>query len=460
MNTMYKKFALLVLPLAISGCFSLNPDYTRPEGVVPAQLPTTGIYGQNQPGAITQEQLYWNTYILNPKLKEIVKSSLNNNKDLRIAMANIESAKAQYGITKSDRIPTLNGSISGSRNRGAGGISEGYEANFGISSFEIDAFGRVNSLSSAALESFLSTKEARRVTELSIISETMKAYFNIGLAKSYLAIAKKTETATYDSLQIISKRVAVGVANAKDLSDVESVYFRAQSDVFNYQTQVEQSINALAVLVGSNVDEKLLPEGIVELTDGIKDLNIAVESDVLYQRPDVLMAEHQLLAANANIGAARAAFFPRITLTTSAGVASSDLTSLFSNTFRVWNFSPSINIPIFDYGRTVNNLKYSEAQKDKYVATYEKTVQTAFREVSDVLARKGTIDNQITSYGKFVNANRNSFDLATKSYDAGVSDYLSVLTAQNNLYDAEKSSLSLMKEKFDNKVDLYKVIGF
>lgn len=457
---MYKKFALLVLPLAISGCFSLNPDYTRPEGVVPTQLPTTGIYGQNQPGAITQEQLYWDTYIVNPKLKAIVKSSLDNNKDLKIAMANIDAAKAQYGVTKSDRLPTVNAGLNGSRSRGATGISEGYEAQFGISSFEIDAFGRVNSLSSAALESFLSTKEARRVTELSVISETMKAYFNIALAKSYLAIAKKTETSTYDSLQIIKKRVDVGVANSKDLSDVESIYFKAQSDVFNYQTQVEQSINALGVLVGSNLDDKLLPESIFELTDGIKDLNIAVESDVLYQRPDVLMAEHQLLAANANIGAARAAFFPRITLTTSAGVASSDLTSLFSNTFRVWNFAPSINIPIFDYGRTVGNLKYSEAQKEKYVATYEKTVQTAFREVSDVLARKGTIDNQITSYGKFVNANRNSFDLATKSYDAGVSDYLSVLTAQNNLYDAEKSSLSLAKEKFDNKVDLYKVIGF
>jgi multidrug efflux system outer membrane protein len=460
MNTMYKKFALLVLPLAISGCFSLNPDYTRPEGVVPAQLPTTGIYGQNQPGAITQEQLYWDTYIVNPKLKAIVKSSLDNNKDLRIAMANIDAAKAQYGITKSDRLPTINAGVNGSRSRGAAGISEGYEAQFGISSFEIDAFGRVNSLSSAALESFLSTKEARRVTELSVISETMKAYFNIALAKSHLAIAKKTETSTYGSLQIIKKRVDVGVANAKDLSDVESIYFKAQSDVFNYQTQVEQSINALGVLVGSNVDDKLLPDNIFELTNSVKDLNIAVESDILYQRPDVLMAEHQLLSANANIGAARAAFFPRITLTTSAGVASSDLTSLFSNTFRTWNFAPSISIPIFDYGRNKNNLKYSEAQKDKYVATYEKTVQTAFREVADVLARKGTIDNQITSYGKFVNANKNSFDLATKSYDAGVSDYLSVLTAQNNLYDAEKSSLSLMQEKFNNKVDLYKVIGF
>lgn len=457
---MYKKFALLVLPLAISGCFSLNPDYKRPEGVVPTQLPTTGIYGQNQPGAITQEQLYWDTYIVNQKLKAIVKISLDNNKDLKIAMANIDAAKAQYGITKSDRLPTLNAGVNGSRSRGAAGISEGYEAQFGISSFEIDAFGRVNSLSSAALESFLSTKEARRVTELSVISETMKAYFNIALAKSHLAIAKKTETSTSDSLQIIKKRVDVGVANAKDLSDVESIYFKAQSDVFNYQTQVEQSINALGVLVGSNVDEKLLPDNIFELTNSVKDLNIAVESDILYQRPDVLMAEHQLLSANANIGAARAAFFPRITLTTSAGVASSDLTSLFSNTFRTWNFSPSISIPIFDYGRNKNNLKYSEAQKDKYVATYEKTVQTAFREVADVLARKGTIDNQIISYDKFVNANKNSFDLATKSYDAGVSDYLSVLTAQNNLYDAEKSSLSLMQEKFNNKVDLYKVIGF
>lgn len=457
---MYKKFTLLILPLVITGCMSLDPDYSRPVGSVPSQLPTTGIYGQNQPGAITQEQLYFDTYITNPKLKEMVRNSLVNNKDLKIAMANINAARAQYGVTQSDRLPTVNAGLSGSRSRTQLGVSEGYEANLGISSFEIDAFGRVNSLTSAALESFLSTQEARKVTELSVIAETMKAYFNIGLAKSHLAIAQKTEKSTYDSLQIISKRVDVGVANAKDLSDVESVYFRAQSDVFNYQTQVEQSINALSVLVGSNIDAKLLPDSIFELDNSIKDLNIAVQSDVLYQRPDVLMAEHQLLAANANIGAARAAFFPRITLTTSAGVASSDLSSLFNNTFRVWNFAPSVSIPIFDYGRNKSNLEYSEAQKDKYVSTYEKTVQTAFREVADVLARKGTIDNQINSYNKFVLANRNSFDLATKSYDAGVSDYLSVLTAQNNLYDAEKSALSLEQEKFNNKVDLYKVIGF
>lgn len=389
-----------------------------------------------------------------------MKKGIRYNKDLRIALANIEAAIAQYGITKSDRLPTINAGISGIKGRTVNGISESYQADFGISSFEIDLFGRVQSLSTSALESFLATQEAKRTTELTIISETSKAYYNIALAKSQLKIAQKTELSTYESWNVINKRVEAGVANSKDLSDIESTYYKAKSDVYAYKTQVEQSINALNALVGQSVSKELLPNGVDELEYSIKDINLSVDSQILYKRPDVLSAEHQLLAANANIGAARAAFFPRITLTTSKGIASPELSSLFRDNINVWNFSPSISLPIFDYGRNKANLNYSKAELDKYVATYEKAVQNAFKEVSDELARKGTIDDQLNAYSKFVNATKNSFDIATKSYDAGVSDYLQVLTAQNNLYDAERSILSINKEKFDNKINLYKVIGY
>jgi len=455
-----KKFSLLLLPLAISGCISLDPDYKQPTGAVPDALPSTGIYTNTKNTPIVQADLYWNNYIVDQRLKTVIGSSLMNNKDLRIAVANIESAKAQYGITKSSRLPTLSAGLAGNKGRTINGITENYQADFGVSSFELDFFGRVKSLSDSALESFLATQESQRATELLVISETAKAYAAVALSRSQLFIAQKTESSSLESLGLISKRVEYGVANSKDLSDVESIYYRAKSDVYNYQTQVEQSINALTLLVGSPVSEDLLPKNLSELNGSLKSINVAVTSDVLYKRPDVLSAEHQLLAANANIGAARAAFFPRITLTTSKGIASSQLSSLFSNSTNVWSFAPSLSLPIFDYGNNKSNLDYSKAQKDKYIATYEKAIQTAFREVADELARKGTINEQIDAYSKYVGATRNSFELATKSYEVGVSDYLAVLTAQNTLYDAETSALLLDKEKYDNLINLYKVIGF
>lgn len=457
---MKNKFVMLLLPLAISGCISLDPELKQNKGIVPDSLPNHGIYEKTVTDTVNHEELHWNNYVTNEKMKNVINLSLANNKDLRIALANINAAKAQYGISKADRLPSVNAGISGSKGRTINGMTENYQADFGISSFELDLFGRVQSLTTSALESFLATQEAQRTTELTVISETAKLYYNVALAKSQLQIAQKTELTTYESWNVINKRVQVGVANSKDLSDVESTYYKAKSDVYAYKTQLEQSINALNALVGQSVQADLLPTGVTELDDSVKDITIAVSSDVLYQRPDVLSIEHQLKAANANIGAARAAFFPRITLTTSKGIASSELSSLFRNNIDVWNFSPSLSLPIFDYGRNKASLEYSKAQLDKYVATYEQTVQNAFKEVSDELARKGTIDDQLNAYSKFVNATKNSYEIATKSYDAGVSDYLQVLTAQNSLYDAERSILAINKEKFDNKINLYKVIGY
>ena len=455
-----KKFTLLILPLIISGCISLNPDYQRPTGMIPEQVTQTGGDTSNEK-SLPIENPDWQQYVSYSPLKTVIETSLTNNKDLKIALANIASAKAQYGITDSNRLPTINVGVSGSKGRNVNGlINESYQADIGLSSFEIDVFGRVKSLSDSALESFLATQATQRATELMIVSETSKAYFNIALAKSQLNIAQQTEKTTAESLEIISKRVQYGVANEKDLSDVQSVYYRAKSDVFNYKTQVEQSINALNLIVGSVVNPALLPDNLTQLKNSIHDVNVVINSDVLYNRPDVIAVEHQLLAANANIGAARAAFFPRISLTTSQGIASPELSNLFSNHVNVWNFAPSISLPIFDYGYNKSNLEYSKAQKDKYIATYEKTVQTAFSEVADVLARKGTIDDQILNYSKFVDATQNSLSLAQKSYDVGVSDYLQVLTAQNTLYDAQKSELLLTKEKYDNLIALYKVIGY
>lgn len=452
------KLLTAMIPVLLAGC-SLAPKYEKKEGVIPTNFPTEGIYSNNQYEHINSEQLEWKIYITNEKLKKVIKTSLENNKDLRIALANIESARAQYNISNTDRIPMINGNISGNKTKLENGYSQNYQAGIGLSSFEIDAFGRVKSLNDAALSNFLSTKEAQKTTRLVVVSEVAKTYFSIALAKNNLEIAKKTEEASRKSLELIKKRVEHGISTAKDQSDSESILYLAQADVFNYQTQIEQGINALNFLVGSQIDPSLYPDSIASLKNSIKDINIPIESSILFNRPDVLSSEHQLLAANANIGAARAAFFPRITLTTSLGVASQDLNNLFSDNFRTWSFIPTISIPIFDVARNKANLKYSEAQKDKMLATYEKTVQNAFRETSDTLARKSTINSQIETFYKYVGANQTSYDLATKMFDAGVKDYLSVLTAQTNLYNAQRNVLNLEQEKFNNLIDLYKVIG-
>lgn len=460
---MNKKIALAILPAALfmTGCVSMAPKYEKSVNMVPIQFNTDGIYAHNKTGEINQEQLLWSNYINNENLKKIIETALINNKDLKIAAANIEAAKAQYGISQMDRLPMINGDISGARTRGQTGITEGYQASLGLAAFELDLFGRVKSLSDVALNSFLATNEAKKATELSVVSETAKAYYNLALAKSQLEIAQKTKVATEESLNIMKLRVEHGIATAKDKKDLESIYYLAQSDVLNYETQVAKSVNALKFLVGSDLDLNLLPNNIEELNEAIKDINVSVSSDILFKRPDVMAAEYQLLAANANIGAARAAFFPRISLTTNVGVASSELSSLFSNdNFKAWTFSPNIGIPIFDIAKNKANLKISEAQKEKMIAAYEKTVQQSFREVNDVLARKSTINSQIDFFNLHVQSNKDRLDLATKSYDAGVKGYLDVLNARTDLYKAELAAINLQKEKFYNFIDLYKVIGY
>lgn len=459
---MKQKFTLATLPVILTmvGCTSMAPEYERTQNAIPKEFHSTGIYSNNATAPQnTPEELKWENYIQHQNLKKVVEQSLSNNKDLKIALANIQAAKAQYGISKADTLPTINAGANASRAGTQAGITDNFQATVGMTAFELDFFGRVSSLNSAALSSFLATQEAQKVTELTILSETIKAYFNVSLAKSQLDIAKSTEQTTKGSMELIRKRVEHGVSTAKDLSDIESIYYLAQADIFNYQTQLEKSINALNALVGSQVDKELLPSNIQELKGAIKKLDVALSSEILYNRPDVLAAEYQLKATNANIGAAKAAFFPRISLTTSIGTASSDLSNLFSDSFKVWNFIPSITIPIFDNARNTSNLQLTEAQRDKALATYEKSIQTAFKEVSDVLARKGTIEQQITAYNKHIDSTKTSFDLATKLYEAGAKDYLSVLTAQNSLYSAQKNALNLYKEAFDNSVDVYKVIG-
>lgn len=455
---MYNKFALLLLPIIISGCISLDPEYNRPTESVPQTLPSGGsVYPVLNNSA--EYNISWNNYIQNEKLKNVIAISLNNNKDLKIALANIEAARAQYGITQSATLPTLNGGLSANKGRTLLGETEGYEANLGLSSYELDFFGRVRSLSTSSLEAFLSTNEAKRVTQLSIISETSKAYFLLALNKSKLEIAQRTVSDSKESLDLIKARVENGIDSDLDLSSAQTVYYRAKADIDNFNTLIEQNKNALNLISGTTINPELLPNNLNDLTNSIKEAQIGISSDVLLNRPDIIMAEHQLKAANANIGAARAAFFPRISLTASGGIASNDLSSLFKNGHGVWSFAPNITIPIFDNQYNTSNLNYTKAEKERYVLLYEKSIQTAFSEVSDALARKGTIKSQLNYFNSLVEESNRSFKLSQISYNEGVYNYLDVLTAQRNLYLVQKEYLDIQIEEYNNLIDLYKVSG-
>lgn len=454
---MNKKFVLLLLPLIISGCVSLDPTYEKPSGAVSESLPNGGgVYSNLQENT---QSINWENYIVDEKIKKVIAISLENNKDLKIALQNIEAARAQYGVTDSSKLPSLSVGANGSKGENLNGQFETFESNVGFNTFEIDFFGRVKSLSTASLESFLATKEAQKTTKIAIISETLKNYIELANNKSKLSIAKENYNSAKSSLELIQLRSENGIGNEIDLSNAQTILYRAEADIFRFNTLIEQNKNALNVIAGTSISDSLLPRSLNDLENSIKNIEIGISSDVLLNRPDIIQAEHSLKAANANIGAARAAFFPRITLTANGGVASNQLSSLFSGTHGAWIFSPSISIPIFNNGYNQSNLDYAKAQKEIAILNYEKAIQTAFREVADELAQKGTIDEQIAAYNNLFNASKRSFDLSQRSYEEGIYNYLEVLTAQRNLYSVQLELLDIKKQKLNNFINLYKALS-
>lgn len=453
---MKSKFTLLLLPLVISGCISLEPKYQKPENVIPTEF---NNYGDTENKVVVPDDLFWKNYVQNEKLKKVIDLALINNKDLSIALSNIEVSRAKYGIEKSNRIPNVSLDYTGQKGKAENEIDNA-KLDVTMTSYELDIFGRVKNLSKSALEDYLNTEESRNAKEILIRSEVIKAYYDIAYYKSALEISINTENSTYSNLNLVQKRLDNGLSKEKDLNDAKSLYFKSKSERLMYQTNIEKSINALNYLVGEKIPDNLLPKNVKELNNSIKDIKQSFDSEVLLNRPDILSAEHILKSKNANIGAARAAFFPRISLTASSGIASNDLSALFNNNYNTWGIIPNISIPIFDAGKNKSNLEVSKAEKDIALKTYEQTLQKAFYEVLDELAIKSNIGERIYSYDNFIKANKKSYELANKSYELGVSSYLEVLIAQQNLYNAEIQDLSLKREEFYNKISLYKVLGY
>ncbi len=451
--------------LLLAGCGTLEPKYNRPA------LPTPDAFLHADAGgdaATPVADLEWRSFFTDPKLQQIIALGLENNRDLRVAIANIEATRAQYRIQRAVLLPTVSGTLSAAYGReqlnqpGIGTIAfdeHQYTASVGVNGYELDLFGKVRSLSKAALEQYLSTAEARRAAQISIISQLATDYLTLGADKALLTTAQNTLASSQASLDLAQERFHAGVASELDVNQAQSLVGQSRADVAAATSTVDQDKNALDLIAGASVPDSLLPDGISDPPPMQTDLPAGLPSQVLLARPDVLEAEHQLRSNNAKIGAARAAFFPSITLTGSGGVTSPALSSLFSGSSGIWSFAPQVNIPIFAGGAQHANLDYARAEQKVAVAQYEKAIQSAFRDVANALARRATVDDQVAADEAQVRAAASALRLSQARYERGSDTYLNVLIAQRTLYAAQQALISVRLVKATNLVSLYAALG-
>jgi multidrug efflux system outer membrane protein len=464
-----KKSILTLAALAVlSGC-SLAPTYERPAQPVPAAWPTGASYKQDgsAAGAKSAAEIAWRDFFADERLRKVVELALANNRDLRVSALNIERARAEYRVERSAELPTVAASGGQTATRtprnmtgtGEAAISRSYTAGVGISAYELDFFGRVRSLTESALQTYLSTEEARRAAQISLVSEVATAYLTLAADQERLQLAQDTLKSQQVTLNLSQRRLSAGAATGLDVYSAQTSVETARADAAAYTSQVALDQNALNLLVGTTVTPDLLPSGGLDSIAPLTEVPAGLPSDVLQRRPDVLEAERSLMAANANIGAARAAFFPSISLTASAGSMSSNLSGLFKGGSGTWSFIPSINLPIFTAGANQANLTIAKVDRDIAVATYEKAVQTAFREVSDALAQRGTLDERLLSQQAQVEATGKSYRINEARYKNGADSYLTALISQRDLYAAQQNLISVRLTKLTNLVTLYQVLG-
>lgn len=461
---MFRSLILILLAsTAVSAC-TLAPKYERPV------LPVAQTWSTPTPepaASVTAADLDWRQVLVDPRLQGVVDLALKQNRDLRVAVLNIEKARAQYGVQRSALFPGVNGTISEQRSHTPAATSqtgqaleiEAYSATIGFTAYELDLFGRVRSLNAQALQSFFATQETSRSVRISLIAETANAWLTLAADQERLALAKDTLTTREDTLRLTQQQVDGGVGSLATLRNAQVQAETARSDVAVYTAQVAQDLNALTLLAGADVPANLLPSRDLASAQILADLPAGVPSDVLARRPDVLAAEHQLQGANANIGAARAAFFPRISLTGSLGSSSGELDGLFKSGTKTWSFTPQISLPIFAGGANVANLNVSKANRDIAVATYEKTVQTAFREVSDALSVRATVADRLAAQERLVVAATDSQRLSQQRRDAGLDSALTLLDSQRTLYSAQQGLITARLARATNLVTLYKTLG-
>ncbi len=445
----------------------MAPRYARPVAPVPAQWPSGPAYAPERAVSHVSPvpDLPWQQFFTDPKLQQLISTALTNNRDLRIAALNVERARALYGIARAELFPVVNASGSGYKERLPADLSssdsrqtvERYDANLGVASWEIDFFGRIRSLKDRALEEYLATEQARRSAQILLVYSVANAYLALAADRENLALSETTLKAQQAAYDLVKRRHELGLVPELDLFRAQTPLDVARRDVAIYTQQVAQDENALTLLLGSPVASTFLPTELSSV-DPPAEISAGLSSEVLLRRPDVQQAEDLLKAANADIGAARAAFFPRISLTAAYGTASSDLSGLFKSGSSTWNYAPQIVMPIFD-ARTWSALKVTKVQREIAVNQYEKAIQTAFREVADALAVHGTVDQQVSAQQSLVNASAETYRLANSRFDKGIDSYFSVLDAQRSLFAAQQVLVLLRLQKLSNQVTLYAVLG-
>ncbi len=453
MNKLPSLLAVAVT-LALSGCASLVPRSTEVAPAIPAQWPAAAAAG-----TVDVADIGWRDFFVDPRLQSVINQSLDNNRDLRVAVLNVEKARAQYRIQRADRVPAVGVQGQMTRSGGDAPISEQFSANLGVVEFELDLFGRVRNLSQAALQQYFAEAANRRSAQLSLVAEVANAWLTLGADNEQLRIAQATLASYEDSLRLTEARRQLGGASALELSQTRTLVETARTDVARFAGQVAQDRNALVLLAGGPVDDTLLPTTEVTEVAALRPLPAGVPGEVLLRRPDVMAAEHTLLSTNANIGAARAAFFPSISLTGSIGSASSELSSLFDSGTRVWSFMPKLNLPIFQGGKLRANLGVATADRDIALAQYEKAIQSGFREAADALVLNDSLDAQLASQQALVAAAEQAQTLSQARYDAGLDSFLTLLDARRTAYTARKSLVSTQLAQQSNQVALYKVLG-
>lgn len=459
-------FPVLAL-LALSSC-SLIPEYSRPAAPVPAAWPSGPSYpAAAEVAAQPAPDIPWQEFFVDPQLQKLITLALENNRDLRVAVLNIERSRAQYRIRRADLFPQVDAVGEGSGRRvpadlAGGGNAETihqYRADLAVSAYELDLFGRVRSLNEQALQQYLASEQARRSVQISLVGEVAANYLTLAADRERLALARNTLTNYEESYRLTLSRFNAGVASALDLNQAKTAVDAARVEIARYTTLVAQGENALNLVVGTAVPAELLPAALSETLAAVKELPPGLPSEVLLARPDILQAESTLRGYNANIGAARAAFFPRIILVSSVGTGSSELSGLFADGSLVWSFAPRVTLPIFDAGKNRANLKVAEVDRDIAVARYEQAIQAAFREVADALARRGTIDEQLAAQQSLADATAESYRLSRARFEKGVDSYLAVLVSQRSSYTAQQSLIGARLARLDNLVTLYRVMG-
>jgi len=451
----------LLLAIALGGC-SMAPTYERPEAPVAQSWSGSAA----QPGAAASN-LDWQTFIVDSELRELVNIALDNNRSLRQTLLDIEQARAQYRIQRADRVPGLSGAANGNRQRlpadlsnsGSSAVSSSYQVGLALPEYELDLFGRVKSLTDAALEQYLSTEEAARSARIALIAEVSQAYLTYDGAQRRLQLTEQTLASREDSLGLISQRRTAGAATALDYQEALGLVEQSRAELESNARQKLQALNALVLLLGTADAAKRIPQVPQDKPMLIQDIAPGTPSELIERRPDILAAEHALKARNADIGAARAAFFPRISLTGSFGTSSAEMSGLFDGGSRSWSFVPTLSLPIFDAGRNSANLDLAKVRRDSAVAAYEGTIQTAFREVADALAATDTLRREEAARRALANTTNETLKLAKARYEGGVDSHLRYLDAQRSNFVNESAYIETSTQRQIALVDLFRALG-